>query len=180
MGAVTSRPRAHIGDVRNWVEALGVLCCDNMTPVEAEMKTLAYVPMLQADFPPDAFTRDSLSAVARQCKYFPAYGDVYTHLSAWWRQHRPMPVALPEPPPPPQHEPPTPEEAAYVHACVQEVIANMRGPFGRHRVEEEPNNDLGEEPQPPRGRGALYLTPEQLDIVNPLPNGRKRVPELLK
>ena len=168
--------RAKVGEVRNWVEALGVLTCDNMTPTEAEMKTLAYVPMLQDDFPPDAFTQDSLSAVARQCKFFPSYAEVYNHLRAWWRERRPMPIALPPPTPEPRPEP-TPEERAYVAARVREITQAMRSePLYR----EPGNNDLGADPPSvPRPR-AYHLTPEQLDIVNPLPGGRKRVPELPK
>lgn len=161
--------RAKVGDVRNWVEALGVLCSDNMTPTEAEMKVQAYVPVLQDDFPPAAFCQDSLAHVARGCKFFPAYSDVHTHLSAWWRAHRPAPPrALPPPAPMQQREPPTEEEIAHVRACVQQIIANL------HSRDSEPRFDEPMAPQP------QYLTPWQLDRVNPLPNGRRRVPELLK
>ena len=175
MHQVKIRNRPKIGAVRQWVEALGVLCCDTMTPTEAEMKVIAYVPMLQADFPPEAFTQDSLSAVARQCKFFPAYGDVYTHLSAWWRERRPMPVALPEPMPPPRPEP-TDEERAHVRELVQGLTASLKSkPL---YSEETPGvlqiHDIEGRPR------AHYLTPAQLDIVNPLPGGRKRVPELQK
>jgi hypothetical protein len=166
MGQLQTR-RAKVGDVRNWIEALGVLCCDNMTPTEAEMKVLAYVPLLQADFPPEVFTQDSLAAVAKACKYFPAYAEVHTHLSAWWRERRPIPVALPEPVPERRPEP-TEEEKARVSATVATIVAELRTTAILRDTE---GRSLP--PEPPRSR-ALYLSPAELDIVNPLPNGRKR------
>lgn len=162
--------RAKVGEVRDWVEALGVLTCDNMTPTEAAMKTLAYVPMLQDDFPPEAFTQESLSHVARQCKYFPAYAEIYNHLREWWRARRPMPVALPAPVPERRPEP-TEEEKAHVTAIVQQLTAELRVTAINREVG---NNDLAQQEEPRRPR-AYYLTPAQLDIINPLPNGLKRV-----
>jgi hypothetical protein len=124
--------------------------------------------MLQADFPPEAFTQDSLSTVARQCKFFPAYSEVHAHLSAWWRAHRPTPVALPPPTPEPRPEP-TDEERAYVTELVRSLAAELKAkPFYQ-----DSNNDLGDEPIERRPR-ASYLPPAQLDITNPLPGGRKR------
>jgi hypothetical protein len=158
--------RAKVSEVRNWVEALGVLCSDNMTPTEAEMKTLAYVPMLQSDFPPEAFCQDSLSHVVRECKFFPAYSEVYAHLRAWWREHRPLPPALPPPEPIRQRDEPTEEEKAHVSRIVAELVRDLR-------ASSQPEEDR----RPP---GPSYLTPAQLDRVNPLPGGAKRVPELMK
>jgi hypothetical protein len=173
--------RAKVGDVRNWVEALGVLCSDTMTPTEAEMKVLAYVPMLQSDFPPEAFCQDSLSAVVRKCRYFPSYSDVHAHLRAWWREHRPLPPALPPPAPIRQRDEPTEAEKAHVTRIVAELTAELRRKPLDYEVLEG-NNELPpqqEDPQTRRPR-AYHLTPAQLDIVNPLPDGKKRVPELLK
>jgi hypothetical protein len=173
--------RAKVGDVRNWVEALGVLCSDNMTPTEAEMKVLAYVPMLQGDFPPEAFCQASLSHVVRECKFFPAYADVYAHLRVWWREHRPVPPALPPPAPIRQRDEPTDEEKAHVSRIVAELTAELRRKPLDYEVLEG-NNELPQEDQDPQTRRprAYHLTPAQLDRVNPLPGGAKRVPELLK
>jgi len=167
MGAIQTR-RAGVQTVRNWVEALGVLCCDNMTPTEAEMKVLAFVPMLQSDFPAEAFTQDSLSHVARECKYFPSYGEVYNHLSAWWRPRRPMQaVALPAPAPPPPHVEPTPDERAYVHEQVRALVASFKsGPLYSDATPGELKDD--------RRPKAIHLSPGMLDLINPLPNGHKR------
>ena len=63
--------------------------------------------------------------------------------------------------------PPTPEEIEYVHRCVQQIAANMRSPWSER------------EPEPLSVRPA-YASPEVLDRINPLPNGRKRVPALVK
>ena len=124
------------------------------------MKLAALVPLLVRDFDAGAFTPDSLAYVARRCQYFPTYYEICQHLGAWWSDHRPLPLAIAAPPvvTPPRPEP-TPEEREYVHARVQEVLAAIHAPAARDRPEPTPR----------------YLTPAQLDIANPLPDGRKRV-----
>jgi hypothetical protein len=150
-----------VGIVREWVIVLGVLTAGNMSRAEAEMKLRAYVPLLQDQFPAGAFTQESLHAVAAQCKWFPSYAEVIQHLRGWWREHRPAPPALPPPAPVPPRQPPTEAEIAHVHACVQQIIANMRSPFAER-------SDM---PGPVQPR---YASPELLDRINPLPGGRKR------
>jgi hypothetical protein len=168
--AVVLRSKPKVSDVRHqWVTALGVLTSGNMTRAEAEMKLRAYVPLLQDEFPPAAFCQDSLSAVARQCQWFPSYAEVARHLSEWWRAHRPAPVALPPPPAPEPRPPPTPEEVAHVRELVAEVTSALRA-AALYRDSRAFDLD------PPRPQ-PRYLTPEQLDSINPLPNGRKRVPQ---
>ncbi len=83
--------------VRDWLKALGTLTAGSMPHAEANARVDAYVPLLVCDFPPGAFTGDSLKAVARECKFFPAYAEVIQHLGAWWKSARPL---LPELPPP--------------------------------------------------------------------------------
>jgi|SRR5215469_442394 len=156
MSQLSSVRRAKVNEVRNWVEALGVLTCDNMTPTEAEMKVLAYVPMLQADFGPEAFTQDSLSHVARACKFFPAYSEVYTHLREWWRERHPPLQQIAAPPPPEPRPPPTEAEIAYVHERVQEMVAAMTA---KPLFHEPGDNTLEQEPARPR---ASHLSREQL------------------
>lgn len=164
--AVRSRPK--VSDVRNWLTALGVLTAGNMTRAECEMKLRAYVPLLTDRFPPAAFTRASLEHVAAQCRFFPAYGDVVNFLADHWKSVRPLPPALPPPEPEPERDPPTPEEVAHVEALVAECIASLRAAA---LYAEASSAKLEVAVEWDRAR---HLTPEQLDRLNPLPNGRKR------
>jgi hypothetical protein len=156
----------HLPIVREWLTSLGVLAAVSLPRDEAQMRLAAFIPLLMDRFPDAAFTPDSLQHVAaRAVKGFPTYGELAAWLSEWWRENRPRPVALA---PPPAASiapwvPPTDEERAYVRACVQQVAAILRSPLS----EREPDPELFH--GKPR-----YLTPEQLDIVNPLPTGRKR------
>jgi hypothetical protein len=135
------------------------------------MKLAAYVPLLFDRFPDGAFTTASLEHVAAKAvKGFPTYGELAAWLSDWWREHRPLPPLLEKPreaPPLEPRVPPSEEEIAHVRACVQEIVANMHSPFSERRDDQA------------RPRAA-YLSPGQLDIVNPLPNGVKRVLQLVK
>ena len=134
------------------------------------MRLAAYVPLLMDRFPDGAFTTASLEHCARHAvKGFPTYGELAAWLSDWWRDHRPLPPLLEKPkeaPPLEPRVPPTEEEVAYVHSCVQQIVGAMRSPLS------ERNDDA--RPRP------AYLSPGQLDIVNPLPNGVKRVLALVK
>jgi hypothetical protein len=129
------------------------------------LKLGAYVPLLVREFPDAAFTSESLAHVAAAAvKGFPTYGELVASLREWWADHRPLPLALaaPEPEPLPllQREPPTAEMVEQVHRAATEAIAALRA-NAAPVVRREPT---------PR-----YLTPEQLDVVNPLPDGRRRV-----
>jgi hypothetical protein len=129
------------------------------------MRLAAFVPMLLDRFPDAAFTPASLEHVAaRAAKGFPTYGELAGWLAEWWRDNRPMPTAIAAPlfragPPPPPRDPPTPEERAHVRRVAAEAIAALRS-------EVQPVFD--------RRPTALYATPAQLDLINPLPDGRKR------
>lgn len=162
------KQQTHVKIVRQWCVSLGVLTAISISREEAEMKLAAYIPMLLSDFTDAAFTTGSLNHVAKACvKGFPTYPELHNHLSGWWREHRPLPPLLARPaaaPPPEPRVPPTEEEIAYVHERVREIVAAMHSPFSEPRDEAPP-------------RRASYLTPEQLDQVNPLPHGRKRVEE---
>ena len=95
---MTAKQEIHVGVVRDWCQALGVLTAVSISRHEAEMKMAAYVPLLMREFTDAAFTQDSLSTVARQCvKGFPTYPELTNALSGWWREHRPTPPALPAP-----------------------------------------------------------------------------------
>jgi hypothetical protein len=93
-------------------------------------------------------------------KGFPTYGELAAWLSDWWRENRPQPPALPPPEPIRTRKEPTDEEKAYVSRVVRELVASLRS---------------GEQPEPDQqGPRPAYLTPQQLDVVNPLPGGAKR------
>jgi hypothetical protein len=157
--------RSHSDTVREWTIALGVLTGGgNVTAADAELKLKAYVPLLLDNFPPAAFTQASLHHVAAQCKWFPSYAEVVTHLRAWWRDNRPINNALPAPThrhAEPEQPPPTDDERAYVRQRVAEITAVLS------------RNDNAAL-TPTKDPGPKHLTPAQLDVVNPLPNGLKR------
>jgi hypothetical protein len=156
--------RTHVPVVRQWCQSLGILSAVSISRQEAEMKLAAYVPMLLERFPDAAFTTASLEYVAAQAvKGFPTYGELAAWLGDWWRANRPALPALPPPPPIRQRGEPTPEEIEHVTRVVAETIAALRA--SAQPVEEW---RTARTPKP------SYLSPEQLDRINPLPNGRKR------
>jgi hypothetical protein len=151
----------HVPVVRQWCQSLGILSAVSMSRQEAEIKLAAFVPMLVDRFPDAAFTPASLEHVARHAvKGFPTYGELAGWLGEWWRDQRPPLTALPPPPPIRERDEPTPEEIAHVERVVAETVAFLRS-------DAQPIEDR---PRP----GPRYLTPQQLDALNPLPNGRKR------
>lgn len=109
--------------VRQWLASLGVLVAGTSSRQEAEARLAAYAPLLIREFPPQAFTADSLTAVARACKFFPSFGELCTHLGDWWKANRPTVRALPPPDLPPKREPPTEAEMAAVRAQVEACLA---------------------------------------------------------
>ena len=165
-----AKQTTHLPVVRQWCQSLGVLSAVSISRQEAEMKLAAYVPLLFDRFPDAAFTTASLEHVAaRAVKGFPTYGELAAWLSEWWSAHRPALPALPPPDIPPPRPPPTPEEVAYVHQRVAECVAAMRSSaIDADTVGRSLDEALTFRPRP------RYLTPEQLDRINPLPNGRKR------
>jgi hypothetical protein len=83
----------------SWLNDLATLVA-GATPIgDLKTKIAGMSAMLGDDYPPEAFTRLSLGYVARQCKFFPAYGELTGYLSEWWRENRPPPstAALPAP-----------------------------------------------------------------------------------
>lgn len=115
------------------------------------------VPMLADRFPVDVFCDATLEAVAAQaCHGWPGYGEIVEGLNAWWRGRKPF---TPEPRAErtPDRIPPTDEECAYVDRVIADWKAGL---------------PLPPDPRPPPG--PRHATPQQLDILNPLPNGLKR------
>lgn len=155
--------------VREWCNSLGVLTAISVDSEDARLRLAAFVPLLADRFPAAAFTTASLEAVARECvKGFPSYGELAEHLAAWWKAHRPPIAALPPPELPPPRPDATPEERAAVRARVEECIAALRSSRIEIDAQSRRLDDVAAAPRP------RYLTPEQLDRINPLPNGRKR------
>lgn len=154
----------HVGVVRQWCQSLGVLSAVSISRQEAEMKLAAYVPMLMERFPDAAFTTKSLEHVARHAmKGFPTYAELALWLHEWWRDNGPVRLALAPPEPIRQRDEPTEAEKAHVTRIVAELVRDLRS-------DTQPDADR-------RPLRAVHLTPEQLDIVNPLPGGLKRVRE---
>jgi hypothetical protein len=120
----------HVRVVREWLVSLGVLSAVSISRHEADIKLAAFVPMLMREFTDAAFTPDSLSYVARRCKYFPTYAELCEYLSEWWRDNRPRPpgIAPPPPPPEPEREPMTREALDRMHALVEELAREWAAP----------------------------------------------------
>jgi hypothetical protein len=159
--------------VRQWCQSLGVLSAVRISDADAEMKLATYAPLLAREFTAEAFNADSLAHVAAaSIKGFPTYGELVAALRQWWRDNRPAPLALPAPEPPPllTRDPPTPEIVEAVRRAASEAIAALRASsIARDTVGRSLDAGRPVEPRP------RYLTPEQLDAINPLPNGHKRV-----
>jgi hypothetical protein len=154
------KQQTHVGKVRLWLSSLGVLAAVSISRQEAEMKLAAFVPMLLDRFPDAAFTPASLEHCAARCaKGFPTYAELCGYLSEWWKANRPASPALPAPPPIRQRAEPTIEEIEHVSRVTRETVAWLRS---------------SEQPEADRRPTARYLSPGVLDLINPLPNGRKR------
>lgn len=112
--------------VRDWLVMLGRLVAGSMAADEVAVRLDAYTPELLERYDSRDFNQVSREFVARQCKFFPSYGELCEALDRW-----PKPAAKPLPQrfgPPPEEfrEPPTEAEKAAVHELVQEAIRGMR------------------------------------------------------
>jgi hypothetical protein len=132
---------------KRWLVDLGRLTAARSSHDEAADFVNTSAPMLAMRFPNEAFNHVSLEAVAAECKYLPTYGELVMLLRGWWRQHRPMPAALPAPPIR-QRDEPTEEERAHVTRIAAETVAALES-------SEQP-------PEQRRRFGANCLSREQL------------------
>lgn len=66
--------------VERWLSALGALVAGQMSAEDARTRIGAYAAMLA--YPRSAYTRSSLDAAARACKWFPSYAEVCQLLDA--------------------------------------------------------------------------------------------------
>ncbi|MDE2472933.1 MAG: hypothetical protein KGL35_30530 [Bradyrhizobium sp.] len=98
-----------------WMIRLAMVLPNSLTESEVSARCAAFADQLEQDFPPAAFTRESLHHVASEARFWPSYAELRTWLSAWWRDNRPALQALPAPEtdlPPDQRC--TPEQAAEI------------------------------------------------------------------
>jgi hypothetical protein len=110
---------------RRWLMDLGRLTSVSLSQEAADSFVDTMAPMLAMRFPNEAFTPASLEAVAADCRYLPAYGELVPLLRTHWHQHRQLPPMLPAPPIRQRTEP-TEEERAYVARVTAETIAAIR------------------------------------------------------
>ena len=117
---------SRIGTKRaQWLSMLAKLTSP-MESSAAAQAFAAYAPFLER-FPDEAFTAASLEHVAS--KYHrggvPTYGDIREHLGAWWKDNRPMPLALPKPEAPTLH-PRTEAESTAARWSAHKAIAHLK------------------------------------------------------
>lgn len=74
--------------IRHWLGGLGTLTAGTMSAEEARAKAGAYASLM-GSWPEWVFCKAALEYVARECKFFPAYSEVSTHLATWMRHNRP-------------------------------------------------------------------------------------------
>lgn len=149
--------------IRDWLKALGVLCAGNSSVKDAQAKLAAYAPMLAREFKPEAFTPDSLAAVARGCTFFPSFGELCATLAAWWEDNRPYQPTVPlltgpKPDIPKPRDPPTEAEIAYVGAIVRAFTAERHA---YHASQPPPQTRPATQPKPVE-QAALLAAYEQL------------------
>lgn len=149
--------------IQQWLNSLGMLSQINPNQTEFALKAAAFASLLADEFPPQAFTKASLRYVATNAvKGFPTYGELVQFLRKWWQLNMPTRAAIPAPREPDPHEP-TPQERAAVAERVAQCKAVITQVATKWRAADTPTRPLHR-----------YLTPEQLDLVNPLPNGTRR------
>ncbi|HEY2619633.1 MAG TPA: hypothetical protein VGI78_19990 [Acetobacteraceae bacterium] len=73
-----------------WLGDLGKLTAGAAPLADARAKIAALASALAEEFDASAFNRNSLIFVARQCKFFPSFGEAYQALTEW-RQDHPLP-----------------------------------------------------------------------------------------
>jgi hypothetical protein len=89
--------RSHLHTVTSWLNDLNDLTAGARPLADSKRKIAALASALFDDFPPAAFTRQSLLVVSRAYKFFPSYAEICEVLSPWWKDHRPAPVAIAAP-----------------------------------------------------------------------------------
>ena len=80
--------------VSSWLNDLNELTAGSKPLADSKPKIASLAAALGEEFPPGAFTRQSLLVVARANKFFPSYAEICELLSPWWKDHRPTPIAI--------------------------------------------------------------------------------------
>lgn len=80
--------------VVTWLNDLATLTAGTTPLADSKAKVAALASMLASEYPPEAFSRRSLEHIARQCTFFPSYGELARALSAWWQDNRPPQQAV--------------------------------------------------------------------------------------
>ena len=89
--------RSHLHVVTSWLNDLNDLTAGSAPLADSKRKITALASALFDEFPPGAFSRQSLLVVSRAYKFFPSYAEICEVLSPWWKDHRPAPVAIAAP-----------------------------------------------------------------------------------
>lgn len=75
--------------IAGWLMNLADLCRHGAEGRPTKNAVAAYATMLGKNFPPSAFTSDSLHAVMQDADWFPSCAMVQQRLAAWWQDHAP-------------------------------------------------------------------------------------------
>jgi hypothetical protein len=86
--------RDHLHAVSSWLNDLNELTAGSKPLADSKPKIASLAAALGEEFPPGAFTRQSLLVVARANKFFPSYAEICELLSPWWKDRRPTPIAI--------------------------------------------------------------------------------------
>lgn len=79
-------------EVANWLSDLGKLTAGSAPLPDAKAKIATMAAALAAEFDARAFCRASLVHTARQCKFFPTFGEACEALSGWCRDNPAQPA----------------------------------------------------------------------------------------
>jgi hypothetical protein len=121
--------------IKRWLVSLAKLVNAPGNPEHVATSLAVYIPLLLRTVPIDAFTAESLQAIARQCPdWMPSYGRLSDMLETWWDEHRPDRTPRLRGPEPaiyrveiPQRRPPPDEtEVAYVGELVAAFVHDVR------------------------------------------------------
>ena len=77
--------------ILRWLVALALLCKPKWSREEMVDRMKEYLPPLR-DLDPRVFCDDTKTQIAQAHWDFPAYGQLHTELTAWWKEHKPAPV----------------------------------------------------------------------------------------
>jgi hypothetical protein len=86
----------HFKIVGIWLNDLFALVAGQPIEAQAKAKIATVAALLAEDFPHETtFGRESLVAMAREFKFFPAYSELVDRLNAWWTKNKPASASLP-------------------------------------------------------------------------------------